>query len=66
MVGAWLQYRVEKRPLIWEKKHIDLWQPLERKITYITERLGNFSYAKELRLYAADKWLLPKYAGMFH
>lgn len=65
MVGAWLQYRVEKRPLIWEKKHIDLWQPLERKITYITERLGNFSYAKELRLYAADKWLLPKYAGMF-
>lgn len=63
-VGAWLQYQLGKRPLAWEKKNIDFWQPLERKIGYISERLGDYSYAKELRLYAADKWLLPKYGGL--
>ncbi len=62
--GTWLQYQLDKRPIAWEKKHIDSWQPLERKINYISEHLGNYSYAKELRLYAADKWLLPKYSRL--
>ncbi len=62
--GTWLQYQVGRRPLIWEKKHRDFWQPLEMKIQYITGRVGDFSYAKDLRLYEADRWLMPKYKGL--
>ena len=62
--GTWLQYQAGKRPLAWEKKHRDAWVPLERKSSYISERMGNFSYVKDMRLYAADRWLLPKYKGL--
>lgn len=62
--GTWLQYQAGKCPLAWEKKHRDAWIPLERKSSYISERMGNFSYVKDMRLYAADRWLLPKYKGL--
>ena len=62
--GTWLQYQAGKRSLAWEKKHRDTWIPLERKSSYISERMGNFSYVKDMRLYAADRWLLPKYKGL--
>ena len=62
--GTWLQYEAGKRPLAWEKKHRDAWIPLERKSTYISEKMGNFYCAKDVRLYAADRWLLPKYQGL--
>lgn len=64
VAGTWLQYQVDKRPLAWEKKHRDFWQPLEMKVEYITSKVGDFSYAKDLRLYAADKWLMPKYGSL--
>ena len=59
--GTWLQYVADRRPLAWEKKHRDKWIPLERKSTYVSEKMGNFPCAKDMRLYAADRWLLPKY-----
>lgn len=59
--GTWLQYQAGRRPLVWEKKNRDAWIPLERKSSYISERMGNFTYVKDMRLYAADRWLLPKY-----
>lgn len=62
--GTWLQYQVGRRPLEWEKKHRDLWQPLEMKIEYITGKVGDFSYAKDLRLYAAERWLMSKYGSL--
>lgn len=63
-VGTWLEYQVEKRPLAWEKKHRDFWQPLDRKLGYIANKMNSFVCAKELRLYAADRWLLPKYTRL--
>ena len=60
-VGTWLQYRLSQRNIVWEKKYRDLWQPLEMRIDYISWKVADFSYAKDIRLYAADKWLLPKY-----
>ena len=62
--GTWLQYLAGKLPLAWEKKHRDFWIPLERKSSYISERMGNFSYVKDMRLYRVDRWLLPKYGGL--
>lgn len=62
--GTWLQYQVSRRPLVWEKKHRDFWQPLEMKIEYIAGKVGDFVYAKDLRLYGADRWLMPKYKGL--
>lgn len=62
--GTWLEYQVDKRPLAWEKKHRDFWLPLDRKLNYIAGKMNSFACAKELRLYAADKWLLPKYTGL--
>lgn len=64
VVGTWLEYQVDKRPLAWEKKHRDFWQPLDRKLGYIANKMNSFACAKELRLYAADKWLLPKYTRL--
>ena len=62
--GTWVQYQAGKKPLAWEKKHRDAWIPLERKGSYISERMGNFSYVKDMRLYTAQSWLLPKYKGL--
>lgn len=63
-LGALLQYQVSKRTAAWEKKHRDSWQPLEMKAEYIATKMKDFTYAKELRLYGADRWLLPKYEGL--
>lgn len=62
---AGLQYRLGQRKLVWQKKHRDFWLPLERKISYISETMSDFSCAKELRLYGADRWLLSKYGRLF-
>ena len=62
--GTWLQYQAGKRILTWEKKHRDFWQPLEMKVESINRIMGAFAYAKDLRLYCADRWLMPKYAGL--
>ncbi len=62
--GTWLEYQIGKKPLAWEKKHRDFWQPLDRKLGYIANKINSFDCAKELRLYAADRWLLPKYARL--
>ncbi len=62
--GTWLQYQVGKQRLAWEKKHRDFWTPLERKIAYISDKMGDFTHAKDLRLYGAGRWLLPKYEGL--
>lgn len=63
LLGSWLQWRAERWDAAWVKKHRDLWQPTERRIDYITGRIREFSYAKDMRLYAVHRWLLPKYAG---
>lgn len=62
--GTWLQHQVGKQMLVWEKKHRDFWTPLERKIEYIAGKMGDFTHAKDLRLYGAVRWLLPKYEGL--
>lgn len=62
--GAWVQYRLGRRTVSWEKKHRDFWQPLEMKIDYIVSRIKDFAYAKDLRLYGAEGWLMPKYGGL--
>ena len=62
--GAWVQYRLGRRTVSWEKKHRDFWQPLEMKIDYIMSRVKDFVYAKDLRLYGAEGWLMPKYGGL--
>lgn len=64
VAGTWLEYQIGKRPIAWEKKHRDFWQPLDRKLGYIANAMNSFTYAKELRLYAADRWLLPKYTRL--
>lgn len=63
LLGAWLQWRAERWDAAWVKEHRDLWQPTERRIDYITGKIMEFSCAKDVRLYAAHRWLLPKYAG---
>ncbi len=63
-VGSWLEYQVDKMPLTWRKKHRDFWEPLDRKLGYIAGKMNSFACAKELRLYAADRWLLPKYTKL--
>lgn len=61
IIAVWVQYQAGKRLTRWKQSHRELWQPLEMKIEYISRKIGEFSSAKDLRLYAADRWLLPKY-----
>lgn len=63
--GAWLRYRLNRRSIAWKKKNRDSWIPIERRIDYISGKMVDFSYAKELRLYGADNWLLAKYRKLF-
>lgn len=60
-VCALLQGLADRHLNTWVKRHRDTWQPLEMKIEYIADKVSAFSHAKDLRLYEAEGWLMPKY-----
>ncbi len=63
-VTVFMQYQIGKIMPKWMQKHRDFWMPIEQKIGYITGKIIEFTSAKDMRLYAADRWLMPKYFGL--
>ncbi len=61
IVAVWVQYQTGKCLVKWKQSHREFWQPLEMKMDYISRKISEFSSAKDLRLYTAHHWLLPKY-----
>lgn len=61
IAGNLVQYVTGQQIVQWQEKHRNFWQPIELKIEYITKRIQDFAYAKEMRLYRGTDWLMPKY-----
>ena len=61
ILAVLVQYQAGKYLAKWKQSHRGLWQPLEMKMEYISRKISEFSSAKDLRLYTAHHWLLPKY-----
>lgn len=56
-----IQYYVTQYHVEWNRTHKHFWQPLSMKIEYLTQKGSDFAYAKDYRIYRADRWLLGKY-----
>ena len=61
VLSSIIQYYVTQYHVEWNRTHKDLWQPLSMKIEYLTQKGSDFTYAKDYRIYRADRWLLGKY-----
>lgn len=61
VLSSIIQYYATQYYVVWNKIHKDLWQPLSMKIEYLTQKGSDFTYAKDYRIYRADRWLLGKY-----
>ncbi len=40
----------------WYHRHMDNWVPIDRKINYIKEKSGDFTVAKDMRMYDMGSW----------
>ena len=41
----------------WTFEHRDAWAPIDRKISYVANAAGDFSFAKDIRLFGMADWL---------
>ncbi len=41
---------------VWINKHKDDWVPLDRKISYVSRKAGDFEYAKDIRIFHMAGW----------
>lgn len=64
VLSSIIQYYVTQYHVEWNRTHKDLWQPLSMKIEYLTQKGSDFTYAKDYRIYRADRWLLGKYDNL--
>lgn len=64
VISSVIQYYVTQYHVEWNRTHKNLWQPLSMKIEYLTQKGSDFSYAKDYRIYRADRWLLGKYDNL--
>lgn len=64
IVCALLRNTVNRKPLDWEIKNRDKWQIIDLKSQYIIDKAGDFEYGKEIRLYHAADWLMPKFQNL--
>ncbi len=54
-----------KRNADWSYKNKDNWTGLDRKIDYIMRTMGDFSQAKDLRIYGLGEWFFDVFNGTF-
>ena len=50
-------YLFRMQSIKWEKKNEANWIPHDRKMNYIKAKSGDFSVAKDIRLYGVSKWM---------
>lgn len=46
---------------IWQHKHKDDWISLDRKISYIHRKMGDFECAKDMRIFRLSSWFKKKF-----
>ncbi len=56
-VTTFISYFILKKTANWLYENKDNWQTADRKIKYIFKVMGDFSYAKDLRIYGLFEWL---------
>ncbi len=64
IVCAMLRNKVNGKQLEWEIKNRDKWQMTDLKSQYIIDKTGDLEYGKEIRLYHATDWLMPKFRNL--
>ena len=58
---AWIRQKVNNKLVQWEVDHRDKWQQADLKSQYIIDKTGDFEFGKEIRLYQAADWMMPKF-----
>lgn len=59
-----LSYFVNKSHNYWVHRHKDQWTPIDRKLSYIHNKAGNFENAKDMRLYGMSGWFKDMFGGL--
>lgn len=58
-------YYIERHKMKWVWNMSDNWQKYDRELDYIRNAGGDFSSAKDVRVYGMEKWFEQKYADSF-
>lgn len=59
-------YYIERHKMMWVWNMTDKWQKYVRELNYIHDAGGDFSYAKDVRVYGMDKWFSKLFARAFN
>lgn len=51
-----VNYAVNRAYNQWVQRHKDNWVPIERKLSYISKKAGDFEAAKDMRIYGLSGW----------
>lgn len=65
-VPAAVSYYIERHKMKWIWNMADNWQKYDRELDYIHSAGGNFSSAKDVRIYGMDKWFTKIFAKSFN
>lgn len=64
-VPAIASYYIERHKMKWIWNMADNWQKYDRELDYIRHAGGDFSSAKDVRIYGMDKWFTKIFAKSF-
>lgn len=59
-------YYIERHKMMWVWNMTDKWQKYVRELNYIHDAGGDFSYAKDVRVYGMDKWFSKLFSRAFN
>ena len=60
-VGTYFPYRIFD---LWSYRNRDKWAPIDRKLSYIQRSAGDFSNAKDIKLYNISEWLITLFKSI--
>lgn len=63
---AAVSYYIERHKMKWIWNMADNWQKYDRELDYIHSAGGNFSSAKDVRIYGMEKWFTKIFAKSFN
>jgi len=53
-----IHYFVLRFAALYDHRNRDNWAPLDKKLYYLLEKMADYSYGKDVRLYSMRKWLI--------
>lgn len=65
VIPAALSYYIQRHKMLWVWNMTDNWQTFERQLNYISSISGDFSNAKDVRIFGMQEWFEKAFSRVF-